>query len=164
MFKKIVKSVALLFILLGLFFVIGGTNKEEPKLEKLNIYRGNLIDYHVIIEEIMKDGVQTMLVNLELINDKETALKPLLITGYYNADDGQFKEIFIREKEKNGYNFTRSKDGWTWSPYPTDKDKPSPFTFEQIACAQKKLRLAMNEIHNTEHLYKTLENLSAKKK
>jgi hypothetical protein len=153
MLRKIIKSVTILFVLLVAFLIVGHIDKEESKLEKLNIYRGNIADYHVIIEETMRDGVQMMSVNLELINEKETTSKPLLITGRDNSGKDQFEEIFIREKERNGYNFTRSRDGWTWNPCPGDKDKTPPFTFKQISWAQEELRIAMINVRNNEHLY-----------
>lgn len=158
MFKKIVNpGMMILLILLGVFLVLGGTTKKEHKLEELTIFRGNITDYHVIVEDAMRDGIHQRTVIMELISDKEMLFRPILIIGRYNADNGQFEEIFIREKEKNGYNFTRSRDGWTWNPYPGDKDKSPPFTFEKIACAQKKLHLAMTKVHNNENLYSSIK-------
>ena len=157
MLRKIVKLITILFILLVAFLIVGHTHKEESKPEKLSIYRGNLDDYHVIIEDVMRDSIYQRTVSLDLISDKEILFKPILIIGHYNADNGQFEEIFIRQKEQNGYNFTRSKDGWTWKTYPGDKDKTSPFSFKQISEAQEKLYLATARIYNAKHLYSTFE-------
>ena len=137
-----------------------GCERERSPLEAWNTYTGKFLDYHVRIEDSMRDGIWERIVHLEPINGYEKPHpKPFAITGHDYDGDGIWEKIFIRSQSRDGYNAVRmAMWGWAWEPCSADKDRVKPFTNRQIEYALTHLNYAMERFHSAEHRVSKLRN------
>lgn len=114
-----------------------------------NEYRGNIQDYTVYIDEVIRrDSSKSNIINLEAIS-KDT--RPYEITGHYGKE-GIYR-IFIMEEKLSGCNAVSFNSDHTtnWEPCPADEGKVKPFTQQQILDAEKQLYTALENFRKKEY-------------
>lgn len=145
-----------LFVFLMTGFLISVPRVPEPVLQVWNIYRGEVGEYSVEIDESNYGRGLKRIVHLY----PKGAPSWVSITGHDYNDDKEWDRVFRSgyPEQSNGANAVlHTRSGWKWEPCPADKDRVKPFTEEEIDFAIGELDKAMAEVYNIEHRVSTLE-------
>lgn len=168
------KRIALYVIALALCIgTLAGCGRKDRVLTTWNIYKGEIHEFTVEIEDVGHDskGQLERIMHLRPTLDNsiwngETA-SYLGITGHDYDGDGYWDRVFYcgYPNNANGCNSVMVKwnhDITGWEPCPADKGKIQKFNQEEVDRALRYLSTAMVEIHNSTHLVSTLEQYRAK--
>lgn len=119
------KTTVMIIAILVTFLMTSCT--KEPKLEAWNVYKGEVGNYKVEIDEVLRGGQWTVFVHLDLKKMKGKAF-PVAITGHDYDGDGGFERFFIREETVDGYNSVHfdTHGEIVWEPCSADEDKAPP--------------------------------------
>lgn len=138
--------------------VVSKGKRDSDKRQAWNIYRGEVGEYTVEINESNRGQGFNRIVHLR----RQSTPSYTGITGHDYDDDGKWDRVFYcgYPESVNGCNsfcITRSGER-VWKPCPADKDRLQPFLLGEFIFAEEQLNKAMATIHRAQFRVSTLKD------
>ena len=138
--------------------VVNKSSRDSDKLQAWNIYKGEVGEYAVEIDESNRGHGFSRIVHLR----PKGSPSYVGITGHDYDDDGKWDRVFYcgYPESVNGCNsfcITRSGER-VWEPCPADKDRLQPFLLGEVIFAEEQLDKAMASVHRVQFRVSTLED------